>query len=68
MKGYKTIAFNLVMTIVAGVAVLNPDAIMPSEANITGSIDALETAFVGVWGVGNLILRAVTSSAVFKKE
>jgi hypothetical protein len=33
---------------------------------VTGAVNALDAALTAVWGVGNLILRAVTDSPVFK--
>jgi hypothetical protein len=57
MKGYKTIIFNAVM-LFAGIfgAEISPD--------LAGR--AAE-AFVLLWGVGNVGLRAVTDSPIFRK-
>jgi len=68
MKGYKTIAFNVIMAIIAAVYALNPDAEKPSPEQVQGGVDAVEAGFAAVLSVGNIILRAITTSAVFKKE
>ena len=58
MKGYRTIAFNLIMAAVA-ITGANVD---PSQ------VEGFVTAFFGVWTGGNLILRAITNSPIFRKE
>lgn len=68
MKGYKTIIFNSIMAIIAVVYALNPDAEKPSAEQVQGSVDAVEAGFTAVLTVGNVILRAITTSPVFKKE
>jgi hypothetical protein len=65
MKGYKTVAFNVIMGIIALLAVLNPEADLPDGALVSAGLDNVEAAFVAVWTVGNLILRAITSSKIF---
>lgn len=67
LKGWKTILFNIIMIGFALVAVLNPEAVLPGEAAVKENIQALETVVVFFWGVGNVILRAVTNSPIFKK-
>jgi len=58
MKGYRTIIFNAVMLIgsLSG-ATFSPDM-----------VNEWIEAFALVWTAGNIILRAVTSSPIFKKE
>ena len=68
MKGYKTIAFNILMSVIAIVSLWNPDAELPDAATVQSGLDATETAIVSVWGIGNLILRAVTNSPIFKSS
>ena len=66
LKGFKTILFNVVMTVVMCFRLWMPEAELPGEADVTAAVDALDAALTAVWGVGNLLLRAVTDSKVFK--
>lgn len=68
IKGYKTVIFNIFMAIVMVVRVTNPDAELPDEASIGAAVDAMLVGLTAVWGVGNIILRAVTNSSIFNKE
>lgn len=68
MKGYKTIAFNVVMAVIAIVHSLNSDAQLPDAAAVQGAVDHFQVFFNGFLIVGNTILRAVTTSGIFKKE
>ena len=69
-KGYKTIVFNVVMTLAMGISLWNPDAAgdLPDAAEVTGLINQAEAWITGVWAIGNTWLRAVTSTAIFKKD
>lgn len=66
MKGYKTVIFNLLMMVIGVIAVLNPHAQLPAGADVQSAIDASAVAYSAVWGIGNLILRAVTDTPIFK--
>jgi len=68
LKGYKTVAFNVVMSLITILTMFNPGSELPDAETVQGGIDAVEAAVVAVWTVGNLILRAVTDSPIFKKE
>lgn len=68
MKGYRTVAFNAVMAIVAVATIVSPDAEVPTADQVQSAVNGAEVAVVGVWTVGNMILRAITSSPIFKKE
>lgn len=68
MKGFRTTAFNIAMTVIAAVTIINPDAELPTPEAIDTGIDLVEAAVVAVWGVGNLILRAITSSPIFRRD
>ena len=57
MKGYKTVIFNGIM-LAAGIFGAE---VSPELAERTAD------AFVLIWGVGNVLLRAVTDSPIFKK-
>lgn len=68
MKGYKTIAFNVLMAAIAVVHSANSDAQLPDAAAVQGAVDNFQVWFDGAVILGNLVLRAVTTSAIFKKE
>lgn len=68
LKGYRTIIFTVVMAGVMLVRALNPGAELPDEATIKQTIDAVNVALVSVWGVGSLILRAITTSSIFNRN
>jgi hypothetical protein len=68
MKGYKTLAFNGIMAIVAIMHALNNDAQLPDAAAVQGVVDNFSTWFEGALVVGNIILRAITTTPVLKKE
>jgi hypothetical protein len=68
MKGYRTIIFNAIMTALMILKVVNPEAELPTEGDVAGAVDATEAAIVSIWGVGNVILRAVTTTKIGSKE
>ncbi len=68
MKGWRTILFNGIMALIAVVYALNPDAEKPTPEQVDGAITAGEGAWASIVVVGNAILRALTTSAIFKKE
>ena len=68
MKGFRTILFNAVMAVVMIVKATNPDVELPDDQAVTVAFDAVELAIGLVWSIGNLILRAITDSPIFKKE
>ncbi len=59
MKGYRTIAFQALMLIVAGFGI--------SEVS-PENIEAAVAAGASLWAFGNIILRAITNSSIFTKE
>ena len=67
-KGFKTVAFNVVMAIVAALTILVPEqaAELPTGEVVTETIDLVEAGVVALWTVGNIILRAITNSPIFK--
>lgn len=68
MKGYRTIVFNVIMTLVMILKMFNPEAEVPTGEEVGGAVDAVEAAIASVWGVGNVILRAVTTTKIGSKE
>lgn len=68
MKGYKTIAFNVLMAAITVLAAIYPEAVLPEAAQVEGVIEAVFAGIAGVITVGNMLLRAVTNTAVGQKE
>jgi hypothetical protein len=68
MQGYRTIAFNSAMAIVAIIKALSPEAELPADQHITQQFDAVWVAINTITITGNAILRFFTKSAIFKKE
>ena len=70
MKGYKTIVFNVIMSVIMLATMWNPDAAssLPDASQVSGLMAQAETWITVVWGIGNGLLRAVTSTAIFKSE
>ena len=70
IKGWKTILFNIIMTVVMLISVWGGfgDAPAPTGEDIQSAIDQLDAAIAAIWGIGNLILRAITNTSIFKRE
>jgi len=68
IKGFKTIAFNIIMSVIMMLTLWSPESDLPTGDQVQGALTGLEEALTLIWGVGNLILRAVTNSSIFKKE
>lgn len=66
-KGYRTLIFNAIMTILMVTRVWKPEAELPDAEAVGGAIDALTVALATVWGIGNAIFRAVTDTPIGKK-
>lgn len=68
LKGYKTIIFNVIMTVVMILSLWNPGSEVPDAATVGNTLDVLDAAIAAIWGLGNGLLRAVTTTPIFKKE
>lgn len=71
MKGYKTVIFNSVMTLAMLAKVFNPESdVDPTVAADTASqgVDVVMAGGAALWGIGNVLLRSVTNSPIFKKD
>lgn len=69
MKGWRTVAFNVAMGGVAGLTLLgklSPNQ-TPSEMQVHQIIDAAQGVVDGIWMAGNVALRAITNTPIFKK-
>lgn len=67
LQGYRTIVFTLIMAALTTWRVLDPTAELPDETAINGAVDTVLLAITTVWGVGAIILRAVTKTPLGKK-
>lgn len=68
LKGFKTVIFNGIMMIIMWVKVKQPDIEVPGEAEIMQGIDYIDMALTFIWGIGNIVIRRFTNTAIFKKE
>lgn len=68
LQGWKTVLFNVIMAGIAIVHSLNSEAVLPDAAAVQGVVDNFQVFFDGALIVGNVILRAVTSSPIFTKK
>lgn len=69
LKGWKTIAFNVLM---GAVLLLNQFGLFGSDPvpvadQVHAGLDSIEQGVAGLLVVGNMILRAVTNTTVLKK-
>ena len=67
LKGWKTILFNLVMGSMLLIRVVIPSAELPDDTAVHSVIDGLDQFLIVAMPVGNMILRAITNSSIFKK-
>lgn len=68
LKGYRTVIFNVVMGGISLVRALAPDAELPNEETVGVVLDNADVFITGAWLAGNLVLRAITNSALFQKR
>lgn len=66
MKGYRTILFNLLMSVMMLGATWGIDTGL-DEGSVNAFLDALDVVITFVWGIGNLWLRAITDTPVGQK-
>ena len=64
MKGYRTIAFNVIMTVIVALRLWLPDTELPGEEEIEKGLDAVEAGLTFLWGIGNVVLRAITDTPI----
>ena len=70
MKGYKTVIFNVVMTVVMAWRLWFPETAseLPTGETVQVVIDNIDKALIAGWGIGNLILRTITNTPIFKNK
>ena len=67
MKGYRTLVFNLLMTGIVILKMWYPEMELPVESDIVEGLDSVETAIAFILVIGNLFLRAITNTPIFRK-
>lgn len=70
LKGYRTIIFNVLMTalmILSTTGVIGSEDV-PGSGEINAFLDSLDVVIAGVWGIGNLIFRKITNTAIGESE
>lgn len=68
LKGYRTMIFNGIMAVLVVFKYIYPDAELPDAAVIGSLLDGIIANIEAITVVGNVILRAFTTTPVFKKE
>lgn len=66
MKGYKTVAFNALMTVGMFITVWTGHDTTAEVEVVKDNVLNISTALTVVWGIGNVWLRAITDSPIFK--
>jgi hypothetical protein len=68
LKGYRTIIFNVIMSAFMLISLWSPSTELPSGEEVKGALEQLDLALAFFWGLGNIILRAITDTPIFKKD
>lgn len=68
LRGFKTVLFNIIMTVVMAMQLWFPGAEVPTADQVNSAVGGLELFLTLAWGLGNVVLRAVTNTQIFKKE
>lgn len=70
LKGYRTVVFNLIMSAIMIVSLWSPEAAtqLPGIEEVNEALNKFEELIALVWGMGNVFLRAITNTALGKKE
>lgn len=67
VKGYKTIAFNVIVGLLLVWRAVRPADEIPSSEQVSALLDSLYASLDAILVVGNLVLRAVTNTALGRK-
>ncbi len=75
LKGYKTIIVNGLVALFMVIKLISPDAELPTVESAGVIVDQadeiitkVQALYLGAYAFGNMILRAITSTSLFKKE
>ena len=67
IKGFRTIAFNVSMTIGMLITVWTGIDTSEQVAQVQDGINSILTGIISVWLIGSVWLRVLTDSPIFKK-
>lgn len=67
VKGYKTIAFNVIVGLLLVWRAVRPADEIPSSEQVSALLDSLYASLDAILVVGNMVLRAVTNTALGRK-
>jgi len=67
-KGYRTLIFNAIMALLLVIRGVYPEAELPDETAVNSLIDGVFASLDAILVVGNLILRAFTTTPIGKQE
>ncbi len=67
VKGYKTVVFNVLMGLIMVWKAVSPESELPAPEAISGLLDSLYASLDSILVVGNIVLRAVTNTAIGRK-
>jgi len=67
VKGYKTIAFNVIVGLLLVWRAVRPADEIPSSEQVSALLDSLYASLDAILVVGNLVLRAMTNTALGRK-
>jgi hypothetical protein len=67
VKGYKTVVFNILIGLVMVWKAVSPESELPTPEMLNGLLDTLYASLEAILVVGNIVLRAVTNTAIGRK-
>ena len=67
VKGYKTVVFNVLIGLVMVWKAVSPESELPTPEMLNGLLDTLYASLEAILVVGNIVLRAVTDTAIGRK-
>lgn len=67
VKGYKTVAFNVIVGLLLVWRAVRPADEIPSSEQVSALLDSLYASLDAILVVGNMVLRAVTNTAIGRK-
>ena len=67
VKGYKTVIFNVLIGLVMVWKAVSPESELPTPELLSGLLDSLYASLDSILVVGNIVLRAVTNTAIGRK-
>lgn len=67
LQGYRTILVNLAVAVLGVLAAMFPGANFPTPEDFGVTVDQFVGALIALVAILNVILRAITSTAIFRK-